>query len=85
MRRQNEFYAKSESDKEKIEFLRNKLEERKALFQTATKDLLDKRAQLKTKEANFQHAIRQVQLENQVLENQLAEISKKAVNEAENC
>jgi len=43
-RRQNEFYSKSQSDKEKIEYLRNKLAERQEVFKQATKDLLDKRS-----------------------------------------
>jgi len=65
--------------------LRNKLAERQEVFKQATKDLLDKRALFKSKEENYLQALQQVKLENQVLEKQVEEISKKAVNEAENC
>lgn len=51
-KRQNEFYAKSMSDKDKIEYIRNKLESRKLVFKTLTKDLLDRRADMKQKEIN---------------------------------
>lgn len=65
--------------------MRNKLAERQEVFKQATKDLLDKRALFKSKEENYLQALQQVKLENQVLEKQVEEISKKAVNEAENC
>jgi len=55
------------------------------VFKQATKDLLDKRAQFKHKEENYLTTLQQVKIENQVLEKQVDEISKKAVNEAENC
>lgn len=85
VRRQNEFYSKSVSDKEKIEFLRNKLAERERLFQTMVKEVLEKKSNCKTKEYNFVRSIDNVKTENSVLDKQITEISKKAVNEAENC
>jgi len=40
------------SDKDKIEYVRNKVESRKLVFKTLTKDLLDRRADMKQKEIN---------------------------------
>lgn len=73
------------SDKEKIEFLRSKLNDRKQLFKKVTKDLLDRRSLCKSKEINQVHALNDVRMDNQVLEKQVLEVGKKAVNEAENC
>lgn len=55
-KRQNEFQAKSMSDKDKIEYVRNKVESRKLVFKTLTKDLLDRRADMKQKEINQVYA-----------------------------
>jgi len=84
-KRQNEFYAKSMSDKDKIEYLRNKVESRKLVFKTLTKDLLDRRSEMKQKEINYVYALNQIKADNSVLEKQVEQVSKKAINEAENC
>jgi len=55
------------------------------VFKTLTKDLLDRRAEMKQKEVNYVYALNQIKADNNVLEKQVVEISKKAVNEAENC
>lgn len=73
------------SDKDKIEYLRNKVETRKLVFKTLTKDLLDKRGEMKQKEVNYVYALNQIKADNSVLEKQVEQVSKKAVNEAENC
>jgi len=62
-----------------------KVESRKIVFKTLTKDLLDRRAEMKQKEVNYVYALNQIKADNNVLEKQVVEISKKAVNEAENC
>lgn len=77
-KRQNEFYAKSMSDKDKIEYLRNKVETRKLVFKTLTKDLLDKRGEMKQKEVNYVYALNQIKADNSVLEKQVEQVSKKS-------
>lgn len=55
------------------------------LFKTLTKDLLDRRAECRQKEVNYVYSLNQIRADNSVLEKQVTEVSKKAVNEAENC